>query len=299
MNIRQLETLYWAVKLGSFSSAADKLHSTQSTVSMRILELESEFGVNLFSRDQRTARVTAMGAQFAHDAEEILALISSLRERYSATDALTGLVRLGVVEAISMSWLPAFLSLLKTQSPLINVEIEEGLTRDIIAGLEHGSLDIAFIAGRTVERDATVVPLGSIEMNWVASQKLDIPNRTLSARELSKYPIITLAKESYHYETVENWFRADGVRRRKTFTCKSASVCIQLAGAGLGVTLIPIEQYRDAFDRNQLRCIKTTPVLPAVEFNAVYRDANLQPAVSAMCQLARHASTFIKLMPEG
>ena len=53
MNIKQLETFYWIERLGSFSAAADKVFATQSTVSMRIHELEESLGVKLFDRTQQ------------------------------------------------------------------------------------------------------------------------------------------------------------------------------------------------------------------------------------------------------
>ena len=41
MNIRQIETFFWAARLGSFAKAALRLNATQSAVSMRIQEVES------------------------------------------------------------------------------------------------------------------------------------------------------------------------------------------------------------------------------------------------------------------
>ena len=55
MNLKQIETFYWAAKLGSFTAAAERLSATQSTVSMRIQELERDFGVALFDRRLRAA----------------------------------------------------------------------------------------------------------------------------------------------------------------------------------------------------------------------------------------------------
>ena len=45
MNLRRIETFYWAAKLGSFSAAADRLNATQSTDSMRIKDLERDYGL--------------------------------------------------------------------------------------------------------------------------------------------------------------------------------------------------------------------------------------------------------------
>ena len=62
MNMKQLETFYWVERLGSFSAAAERVHATQSTISMRIQELEQSLGVKLFDLSHRMARLT----QFAN-----------------------------------------------------------------------------------------------------------------------------------------------------------------------------------------------------------------------------------------
>ena len=81
MNFKQLETFYWAVKLGSFSSAAQRLNSTQSTISMRIIELERDLGVELFDRTQRSARPTAKGRDLLQYAEEALRLSQEMQQQ--------------------------------------------------------------------------------------------------------------------------------------------------------------------------------------------------------------------------
>ena len=96
MNLKQLETFYWAAKLGSFTAAAQRVNSTQSTVSMRIHELEQAFGVDLFDRSQRTARVTARGRELIRYAEQMLSLSAEMRDRISAPHSIPGVVRVGV-----------------------------------------------------------------------------------------------------------------------------------------------------------------------------------------------------------
>lgn len=294
MNIRQLETLYWATRLGSLIAAAEKLNSTQSTISMRIQELESEFGINLFDRSQRTARVTPKGREMARYAEEILSLISEMRENLAAPEALPGLIRFGVAEIVSVSWLPAFISEVRSRYPKISIELEEALSGDLVKGLDAGNLDIIFVAGRVSGRESTTVPLGTVERAWAASPNYELPDGVLTARDLERHPIISLARESNHYEQIEDWFISGGARFRRPFTCKSFNVCIQLASAGLGITLATPDYFAQTFKENKLRRLNTHPVMPPVEFNAVYRDKNLQAAASVICELAREASTFNK-----
>ena len=83
MNIRQIETFFWAARLGSFVQAAQRLNATQSAISMRIQEVESDLRVKLFDRSQRRAILTPEGAMLLPYAEEVLAAVERLREAAS------------------------------------------------------------------------------------------------------------------------------------------------------------------------------------------------------------------------
>ena len=76
-----LNTFDACARHGSFTAAAERLSATQSTVSMRIQELERDFGVALFDRQLRSARVTAKGRELVSYAEQVLRLTAEIRER--------------------------------------------------------------------------------------------------------------------------------------------------------------------------------------------------------------------------
>ena len=62
MNLRQLETFFWAARLGSFAKAAQRLNATQSAVSMRIQEIENRLNTVLFDRSLMGANNLCCGA---------------------------------------------------------------------------------------------------------------------------------------------------------------------------------------------------------------------------------------------
>src|SRR4051794_32461149 len=100
LNLRQVETFYWVVKLGSFQAAADHLHTTQPGVSARVRQLERTLGVDLFDRSARSARLTARGRDLVEYATSLLVLSREIKQRVADKAALTGLVRLGVADTI-------------------------------------------------------------------------------------------------------------------------------------------------------------------------------------------------------
>ena len=149
MNLRQIETFYWAAKLGSFSAAADRLNATQSTVSMRIQDLERDFGLTLFDRGRRGARITATGREMMRYAEEVLRLSAEMRERLAGSGTMPGVLRIGVVEMISVTWLPRLVKAIHERYPKVALELDEALTQDLVEDLNQGNLDLILAAGKS------------------------------------------------------------------------------------------------------------------------------------------------------
>ena len=68
MDITNIRTFLAVVETGSFVSAAERVHVTQSTVSMRIRSLEEQLGVKVFERNKSGASLTNSGREFAKHA---------------------------------------------------------------------------------------------------------------------------------------------------------------------------------------------------------------------------------------
>ena len=61
LTFKQIEALYWTVRLGTFLAAAERLHTGQSAITKRIQELEADFNVQLFDRSGHKASLTSKG----------------------------------------------------------------------------------------------------------------------------------------------------------------------------------------------------------------------------------------------
>ena len=68
-----------------------------------------------------------------------------------------------------------------------------------------------------------------------------------------------------------------------------------LATAGLGITLLPIELYRDQIKERALQVIDTTPSLNTVEFTATIAVDGVPTIAESIAQLAKKASNFEKI----
>ena len=113
----QLRSFLAIVDEGSFTRAAERVHKTQSAVSMHVRRLEEQLGCALFVKQGRGARLTAEGEQLVEYARRIL------REEAGAIAALSrkglrGTVRFGVPDDYAEAYpRPTFCSASTTVIP--------------------------------------------------------------------------------------------------------------------------------------------------------------------------------------
>lgn len=294
MTLQQLETFYWAVTLGSFAAAAERLYATQSAISMRVRELERDLGVDLFDRSHRKVRLTPKGRELMEYAIRILDLSTEMQHRISVQQSISGTIRFGVAEVVTTTWLPDLIKLIAKRCPHVRLEIEEALTGDLMKGLYDGELELVLVPGHTGLREIGTTSLGSVAFAWMASPELRLERRPFSPRELATLPIIGMKPESFHYSTIENWFQLEHVRCRYLARCKSVAVAGSMTIAGLGVAYLPVRSYAQALSDGKLQVIDVKAPLPPVEFIAAYPLGHLYSLARTVAELAREVSDFDK-----
>lgn len=111
----------------SFTRAAVALNRTQSAVSMQVKRLEEQLHAELFHRTKANVELSAAGERLLGYARRILGLneeaVGRVREH-----RVEGRVRLGVMDDYGTMIVPPLLAGFIANYPLIDVEMETGLT---------------------------------------------------------------------------------------------------------------------------------------------------------------------------
>ncbi|MFM0505886.1 LysR family transcriptional regulator [Paraburkholderia caffeinilytica] len=290
MNFRYLETFHWINRLGSFASAADKLHMTQSAMSARIKELEQSLGVSLFDRKVGGVALTVAGRTLVPLAEEALAISESIRTRVGSKTQLSGLVRIGVGEIIAMSWLPEMLARMSSAYPAIEAELVVDLTVKLNQMVADGKLDIALGVDpgppTLIEQS-----LGNAAIRWMASPSRGLRHCT-DVRQLSKQPVFTLSRESHMHGHILSWFAAHDLRPKLIHGCNSVNTVIGLVRGGCGVAPLPVILVEKEIASGQLEILEFAPPVDHYEFFVVRERSMIDPTILVMVQLAVETSTF-------
>lgn len=100
VELGQVQAFYYAATMRSFARAAERLETSQPTISARVAALERRLGVPLFDRSQRTARLTSRGREMLQWAERMLALAREAHVAVADRASFRGTVRLGTAETL-------------------------------------------------------------------------------------------------------------------------------------------------------------------------------------------------------
>jgi DNA-binding transcriptional LysR family regulator len=90
--VRQLRVLLAVVEAGTFTAAADELHTTQASVSRTVAALERALGARVLERTTRHVSLTAVGERVVGHARRILEDVAAMRR---AAEGARGDLRVG------------------------------------------------------------------------------------------------------------------------------------------------------------------------------------------------------------
>lgn len=82
MQLRQLEYIIKIAESGSITQAAEQLFISQPSLTKSILQLEHEYGIQIFVRKPRGIELTDDGKEFIHYAKAVLTAANGLNERF-------------------------------------------------------------------------------------------------------------------------------------------------------------------------------------------------------------------------
>jgi LysR family hydrogen peroxide-inducible transcriptional activator len=147
MNLQQLEYLVAVDTWRHFSTAAEKCHVTQPTLSMMIQKFELELDVKVFDRSKQPVVTTAIGQKIIEQARTILNETAALKKIVvEQKGEIAGELRIGIIPTLAPYLLPLFLNKFLLKYPDLKLKIVELTTKQIIQELESQRLDAGILA---------------------------------------------------------------------------------------------------------------------------------------------------------
>jgi DNA-binding transcriptional LysR family regulator len=247
VEIRWLEAFVAVAEELHFGRAANRLQMAQSPLSQTIRRLERELGVTLFDRSTRSVALTPAGEALLPHAHRVFEELELARQATRAVSGVFyGTVSIGFSGALNHRTLPPLTRAVRQRYPEVALKlVGRVMTRDGVAQIEQGALDLAFVS-------LPLEPSPLVRTRLVGREPLGIalPVDHPLAGE-SEVDLVDLADDGFITTPAalgsglqETGLRAcvdAGFRPRVVQEITDPFMILTLVAAGVGVALMPAE----------------------------------------------------------
>jgi len=279
-----LETLIWIARLGTFAAAAEKLNTTQPTISARIGELEERLGAKLFQKHGRSANLSPAGRELVRDYLPIWEELQGALLRSARFNEIRGVVRVGAGEIAAASCLAPFVAAMKSRWPDLALEIEIELTAQMIQALLGGKIDLAFAAGPVAHPALKATPIGAAELLWVASPS--IAARIEDRGSDAAFSLWSLPAHSPIYQVMKDALPGLPIRHRSINLCNNVRTMIDIVTMGDGFALVPKSMVLPQLESASLVAVMADRPVQPIMFHVVARAAEGDPVIKEILRSA-------------
>lgn len=252
MNLKFLETFVWVARLKSFRLTADKLFTTQASISSRIAVLEGELGVKLFLRDSRGVSLTPEGLKVLDYAEQVLDTMSALKQSIETRSSKVGRVRIGVMDTVIHTWLSPLVAQMTERYPRVEIELVADTSLNLCDQLQKGFLDIVLQTDLVRHESVRSLELASHPLGWIVASNSIYNREYADLGELAQERIITYSKNSRPHQDLLALMQANGVLAPRLNCVNSVSAITRLLGDGFGIGVLPPVLVAEELARGEL-----------------------------------------------
>lgn len=252
MNTRQLIQFAAVAYAGNISEAAKRLHMAQPALSHAIAVLETDLGVKLLVRHRRGVELTDAGAVLLERTQSILDQINAAREVVREVDANpSGHVSIALPASVAHALAGPIGEAIIGRYPRIHLEIEEGLTGNLMRWLRGGGIDLMI--------DFDVDETGELVREALIEEELYLIGADLGGEgeiefaHLRRFPMFLPAAEHGMGRAIARYERKADLELARLPMRVSVHPMLALIRAGLGYSVSAWSLIHDQIDDSTLQ----------------------------------------------
>jgi DNA-binding transcriptional LysR family regulator len=239
MDLRQLQALVAIADHGSFSAAAQALHTVQSNVSSHVARLETELGAQLVDRQRGV--LTEEGEAVVERARRIAAELDAAAADVAALrDVVAGTVRLGMIGTTAQWLAPLLLDTLAARHPGVHLIIADGTSATLEPRVVSGALDAAIVNLPHMSTDLSASPLFDEDLVLVVPAGDPLAGRPrVGLDDLDGRRFLLPATGTAFRDEVDRAARAVGVTLQALAELDGVRLIASLSQRGYGPAILP------------------------------------------------------------
>ena len=291
MELRHLRYFVAVAEDLHFGRASNRLHTSQSSLSQQIRNLETELKVDLLRRVRRHVELTPAGNRFLREARGILAAAERAAglAREAAREESQKIV-IGISPETDWAFLGKALRLFRDHAPSVEVLFQNLTPEAQIEALHRGGIDIGFVGLPIEAADVVSEVTGRERLVAALPEKHPMArNERIRLRELSKeaYTLWPRHLSPGRYDRLLSIFRQAGFGPPIAMEggLPSTQTVLGMVAAGLTVALVDPAIKQRAMPGVVFRPIADRGVF--TESGVIYRREDASPLLAAFLHEVR------------
>ncbi|MCC9009201.1 LysR family transcriptional regulator [Pseudomonas putida] len=259
---------------GTIARAGERAFMAPSAVSKRISDIEARFGTALLKRSKRGVEPTPAGLALLRHAREMTRAMERLDSELSEyAEGARGHVRVLANVSSIMEFLPEELSAFMLENPLIQADIEERFSTDVVRGVAEGNADLGICRKSMAVGDLEFVAYRQDHLAVVVAADHPLAGRSqIAFEETLGYDHLGLSA----FATLNAFMRKSAEQAGKELHFRSYvssfDAAYRLVQFGLGLAVFPQEAVARYAGLFHLRVIPLTDDWALGEFVICMRD---------------------------
>lgn len=242
LTLRQLRAFDAVSESGSFTKAAQRLHLTQSALSVLVREMERELGVPLFDRHTRRVELAEAGRDLLpyvkrvlNELEQAVHSVTELRDQHK------GVLRIAATQLIACTLIPKVLTLYRQRHPGVEVRFQDALPEHLLDRVQAGEVELGVGPDSAIDPQALQQLSVLRERHWLIA-RADHPLascRRVRWQDLAGQTFIAPTRDFVSHLQAGLGPLSAPLLQQPCHEVSYFTTAFGLVAAGLGVTLCP------------------------------------------------------------
>lgn len=261
MNLNGLKIFCEAVRLNSFSLAAEENLVTQSTVSQTIAHLEKHYGVSLIDRSRRPWQITQEGKLLYKGALELVKRFEDLENEVKGAPHSAGTqIRLACIYSVGIGRMSRLIDRFQQANPLTKISLVYLHPARIMEKVVQHKIDMGILSYPRPTKNLSCISLFS------ESMVIACPPRHKCARlkmvflhQLQNEPFIAFSSELPIRHEVDNFLKSNQVTVKTVLEFDNVESIKRAVEAGSGISILPRPSLKTEVGIGSLAAVGFSP----------------------------------------
>lgn len=241
ISIKQLSYALAVEKNLHFKKAAEQCHVSQSTLSAALRELESQLGLKIFERSNKSVLVTPVGKEVLRRARRIVLEAEDLQKLSDCQKPpLSFPISVGVIPTIAPYLLPRLLSVLNQDFPNAKIRFHEAQSAQLIERVVNGEIDTAILALPYPTEGLLSMEFWQEDFYWISTAGSEHSQQVeITSEEIHPEKLMLLNEGHCLKDHVLDVCKFSKSTQGHGVGATSLNTLVEMVRGGLGTTLIP------------------------------------------------------------